>query len=69
MPTETRTLAKAERIRGEADGILAKDSRDRVVSALERLYVAAVKDGRTIDAAYYRQVIKSMYPDWEYKGE
>ena len=69
LPTETRTLAKAERIRGEADGILAKDSRDRVVSALERLYVAAVKDGRTIDAAYYRQVIKSMYPDWEYKGE
>ena len=69
LPTETRTLAKAERIRGEADGILAKDSRDRVVSPLERLYVAAVKEGRPIDAAYYRQVIKSMYPDWEYKGE
>ena len=66
LPKETRTLAKAERIRGEADGILAKDSRDRVVSPIEKLYVAAVKEGRTVDAAYYRAVLKSMYPDWEY---
>lgn len=68
LPAETRELAKAERIRGEADDILAKDSRDRVVAPLEKLYVAAVKEGRTIDATYYRQVIKSMYPDWEYRG-
>ena len=65
-PKETRALAKAERIRGEADGILAKDSRDRTVSPIEKLYVAAVKEGRTVDAAYYRAVLKSMYPDWEY---
>lgn len=69
LPKETRSLAKAERIRGEADGILAKDSRDRTVSPIEKLYVAAVKEGRTVDAAYYRAVLKSMYPDWEYKGE
>ena len=31
--------------------------------------VAAVKDGRIVDAEYYRLVLKSMYPDWEYKGE
>ena len=68
LPKNTSEHAKAERIRGEADGILAKDARDRAVGPLERLYVAAVKYGRTIDAAYYRQVIKSMYPDWEYKG-
>ena len=66
LPKETRSLAKAERIRGEADGILAKDSRDRTVSPIEKLYVAAVKEGRTVDAAYYRAVLKSMYPDWEY---
>ena len=69
LPRETRELARAERIRGEADGILAKDSRDRTVSPIEKLYVAAVKEGRTVDAAYYRAVLKSMYPDWEYKGE
>ena len=69
LPKETRSLAKAERIRGEADGILAKDSRDRTVSPIEKLYVAAVKEGRTVDAAYYRAALKSMYPDWEYKGE
>ena len=69
LPKETRSLAKAERIRGEADGILAKDSRDRTVSPIEKLYAAAVKEGRTVDAAYYRAVLKSMYPDWEYKGE
>ena len=69
LPKETRSLAKAERIRGEADGILAKDSRDRIVSPIEKLYVAAVKEGRTVDAAYYRAALKSMYPDWEYKGE
>ena len=66
LPKETRSLAKAERIRGEADGILAKDSRDRTVSPIEKLYVAAVKEGRTVDAAYYRAALKSMYPDWEY---
>ncbi len=35
---------------------------------LEKLYVAAVKEGRTVDAAYYRAALKSMYPDWEYKA-
>ncbi|MBR1921587.1 MAG: hypothetical protein IJ829_06250, partial [Kiritimatiellae bacterium] len=68
LPKETRDLARAERIRAEADGILKEDSRARVVGPLERLYVAAVKEGRAVDAAYYRTAIKSMYPDWEYKG-
>ena len=65
----TRELAKANRIRAQADGILAEDARARVVAPIEKLYVAAVKDGRIVDAEYYRQVLKSMYPDWEYKGE
>ena len=67
LPKETRELAKANRIRAQVDDILAKDSRARVVAPIEKLYVAAVKDGRIVDAEYYRQVLKSMYPDWEYK--
>jgi len=67
LSAETRELAKASRIRAQADDILAKDSRKRVVAPIEKLYVAAVKEGRTVDAAYYRAALKSMYPDWEYK--
>ena len=69
LPKETRELAKAERIRAQADGILAESARARVVGPIEKLYVAAVKEGRTVDAEYYRLVLKSMYPDWEFKGE
>ena len=69
LPKEKRELAKANRIRAQADDILSEASRTRVVTTIEKLYVAAVKDGRTVDAAYYRTVLKSMYPDWEYKVE
>ncbi len=68
LPKETRALAKANRIRAQADGLLAEASRARVVAPIEKLYVAAVKEGRTVDAEYYRAVLKSMYPDWEYKA-
>jgi hypothetical protein len=69
LSKETRELARAERIRAQADNILEKTARARAVAPLEKLYVAAVKEGRTVDAEYYRIVLKSMYPDWEYKGE
>ena len=69
LPKETRELAKANRIRAQADGILEKGARARAVAPLEKLYVAALKEGRIVDAEYYRAVLKSMYPDWEYKGE
>jgi flagellar biosynthesis GTPase FlhF len=69
LPKETRELAKANRIRAQADDILAETSRTRVVAPIEKLYVAALKEGRIVDAEYYRAVLKSMYPDWEYKGE
>ena len=36
---------------------------------MERLYVAALKEGRVIDADFYKKSIKSMYPDWEFNGE
>ena len=69
LSKETRALAKANRIRAQADGLLAEASRARVVAPIEKLFVAALKEGRTVDAEYYRAVLKSMYPDWEYKGE
>ena len=68
LPKETRALAKADRIRAQADGILSEAARARVVAPIEKLYVAALKDGRVVDAEYYRSVLKSMYPDWEYKA-
>ena len=68
LPRETRALAKADRIRAQADGILSEAARARVVAPIEKLYVAALKDGRVVDAEYYRSVLKSMYPDWEYKA-
>ena len=68
LPKETRALAKADRIRAQADGIIEKDARARAVAPIEKLYVAAVKEGRTVDAEYYRTVLKSMYPDWEFKA-
>ena len=68
LPRESRALAKADRVRTQADEILKNDSRARAVAPLEKLYVAAVKEGRTVDAEYYRLVLKSMYPDWEYKS-
>ena len=69
LSMETRALAKANRIRAQADGLLAEASRARVVAPIEKLFIAALKEGRTVDAEYYRAVLKSMYPDWEYKGE
>ena len=55
-------------MRTQADDILKNDARTRAIAPLEKLYVAALKDGRTVDAEYYRTVLKSMYPDWEYKA-
>lgn len=68
LPKETRALAKADRIRAQADDALAEATRARVIAPIEKLYVAALKDGRVVDAEYYRSVLKSMYPDWEYKA-
>lgn len=68
LPKETRALAKASRMRAQADDVLAEAARARVIAPIEKLYVAAVKEDRAVDAEYYRGVLKSMYPDWEYKA-
>ena len=69
LPAESRKLAKSERLVREKHETLAGATKDTVVSSLERLYVAALKDGRAIDADFYKKSILSMYPDWKFKGE
>lgn len=69
LPRETRKLAKAERIMAEKSADHAALTRERVVGSIEKLYVQALKKGDVILADYYRQNLKSLYPDWEFKGE
>ena len=69
LPRATRTLARVERETSEAVAQEAARTRASVVAALERLYVAALRDDRVIDADYYRKALKALYPDWEFKGE
>ena len=69
LPSESRKLARVNRLVREKHEARAGVTRDTVVSSLESLYVSALKDGRTIDAEFYRQSILSMYPDWKFKGE
>ena len=68
LPKGTRVLAKAQRERETTDDLLSQTLRSQNVSRLEALYVAALKEGRMVDAGYYRVALKSMYPDWEYKA-
>ncbi len=68
LPKADRRLAKSSRIAGESlEQMLAK-SREVTIAKLERLYVSAVKANRIADAEYYRSTLKSLYPDWEFKG-
>ena len=67
-PVPSRKLARANRIVREKHAALADATRSSVIASLEKLYVAALKDDRTVDAAFYRQSILSMYPDWKFKG-
>ena len=69
LPAESRKLAKSERLVREKHETLAGMTKDSVVSSLERLYVAALKDGRAIDADFYKKSILSMYPEWKFSGE
>ena len=66
LPQETRRLAKTERIVAEAGAELEAKTRASVVGRLERLYEAAVKEDRVVEAQHYRDAIKSLYPDWKY---
>jgi hypothetical protein len=69
LPLGTRRLSRIERIVAEGEAAEAGRLRERLIARLVKMYVEAVKDGRAIDAEYYRQNLKSLYPDWEFKGE
>ena len=68
IPPESRKLARVNRLAREKHEAQAGATRRSVVSSLESLYVSALKDGRTIDAEFYRQSILSMYPDWKFSS-
>ena len=65
----SRRLAKTQRVVGERHAARAEAARSSVVKSMERLYVSALKEGRVIDADFYKKSLKSMYPDWEFKGD
>lgn len=69
IPSTSRTLAKQERLAREAHDTQALRVRERVVATLEKLYVRALKEDDVIHAQYYRESLKTLYPDWEFKGE
>lgn len=62
----TRSLARARRISRESEEALLALVRSNTVERLERLYVKALSEDRVVDADFYRQQIKAMYPDWKY---
>lgn len=66
LPRETRQLVRAERLRREGDAAVANVTSNAVVSALERLYLEAVREDRVVDAQYYLKNIKMYYPNWRY---
>lgn len=68
LPRETRHLARAERIMTEKSAEHASEVRASIVKPLEALYVAALREGRVIDADFYHKSLKSLYPDWEFRG-
>ena len=53
----------------EAQDKKIADARNTVVKTMEKLYVSALKEGRVIDADFYKKNILIMYPDWKFKGE
>jgi len=68
LPESTRRLAKAMRIDREMETNRVAMVRESIVKPLEALYEQALRDGRVIDAQYYRSNILSMYPDWKFKA-
>ena len=69
LPLGSRRLSKVERITSESAAAETDRLRKRLVAQLEKMYVDALKENRVIDARYYRQNLKSLYPDWEFKGD
>ena len=69
LPSTSRALARQERLVREASDKAAARVRENVIGSLEKLYVRALKDDDVVHAQYYRECIRTLYPDWEFKGE
>ena len=69
LPAESRKLARTNRKLRETQDAKVADTRETVVKKMEELYVSALKEGRVIDADFYKKNILIMYPDWKFKGE
>ena len=69
LPAESRRLARKNRKLREAQDAKIANTRETVVKAIEKLYVSALKEGRVIDADFYKKNILIMYPDWKFQGE
>ena len=69
LPEQSRRLARKNRELRETQDAKVADTRETVVKTMEKLYVSALKEGRVIDADFYKKNILIMYPDWKFKGE
>ena len=69
LPAESRRLARKNRELRETQDAKVADTRETVVKTMEKLYVSALKEGRVIDADFYKKNILIMYPDWKFQGE
>jgi len=67
LPEATRDLARIDRELREHLATGEAAASNKVLKALTRLYLKARKDGRIIDAEFYRDEIRHYYPHWEYK--
>jgi len=67
LPEATRRLAHAERKLDEEVSEGVGSAQNAVIKSLTRLYVQAVRDGRVVDAEFYRRSIKHYCPNWEYR--
>lgn len=65
LPETSRKLAKTERIANEKHAKRSESTRSAIVASMEKLYTDALKDGRVIDAEFYKKSILTMYPDWK----
>lgn len=67
LPRATRALAKAERLLREESDVGLAEARATTIGVLEKLYVEALRKDQAVNAEFYRNTIKSTYPDWKFQ--
>ncbi len=67
LPVESRKLAWAERLSKEKLEGAMNVSSNEVVTILTRLYEEAIKADRIVEANFYLQNIRVLYPGWVYR--